>query len=60
VKAAGLARVGLLGTRFTMEEDFYRGRLERDHGLEALVPGAGQRETVHRVIYEAAGYALTA
>ena len=52
VKAAGVRRVGLLGTRFTMEEDFYRGRLERLHGLEALVPGADQRETVHRVIYD--------
>jgi aspartate racemase len=52
VKAAGARRVGLLGTRFTMEEDFYRGRLERGHGLEVVVPGAGQRETVHRVIYE--------
>jgi aspartate racemase len=52
VKAAGLGRVGLLGTRFTMEEDFYRGRLERAYGLEVLVPGPEQRETVHRVIYE--------
>ena len=52
VKAAGLRRVGLLGTKFTMEEEFYRGRLERDHGLEVLVPGADQRQTVHRVIYE--------
>jgi aspartate racemase len=52
VKAAGTRRVGLLGTRFTMEEDFYRGRLEREHGLEVLVPGAKQRETVHRVIYD--------
>jgi aspartate racemase len=52
VRAAGLRRVGLLGTKFTMEEEFYRGRLERDHGLEVLVPGADQRQTVHRVIYE--------
>jgi aspartate racemase len=52
VKAAGLGRVGLLGTRFTMEEDFYCGRLQQGHGLEVLVPGAEQRETVHRVIYE--------
>jgi aspartate racemase len=52
VKAAGSRRVGLLGTKFTMEEDFYRGRLERGHGLEVVVPGAKQRETVHRVIYE--------
>lgn len=52
VRAAGVGRVGLLGTRFTMEEDFYRGRLERSHGLEVLVPGPEERETVHRVIYE--------
>jgi aspartate racemase len=52
VKATGLSRVGLLGTRFTMEEDFYRGRLEQGHGLEVLVPPPGQQETVHRVIYE--------
>jgi aspartate racemase len=52
VKAAGLARVGLLGTRFTMEEDFYRGRLEREHGLEVLIPGPDQRATVHQVIYQ--------
>jgi aspartate racemase len=52
VKGAGVGRVGLLGTRFTMEEDFYRGRLERRHGLEVLVPDAGSRETVHRIIYD--------
>ena len=52
VRAAGARRVGLLGTRFTMEEDFYRGRLERGHGLEVLVPRSEQRDTVHRIIYE--------
>ncbi len=52
VRAAGIARVGLLATAFTMEQDFYRGRLERRHGLQVLVPEAGERETVHRVIYE--------
>jgi len=51
VKAAGLSRIGLLGTKFTMEEDFYRGRLESRHGLSVLTPEAGQREVVHRVIY---------
>lgn len=51
IRAAGLTRVGLLGTRFTMEQDFYKARLER-HGLEVLVPEANDRETVHRVIYE--------
>ena len=51
VKAAGVARVGLLGTKFTMEEDFYRGRLESRHRLEVLTPPADQRDLVHRVIY---------
>jgi aspartate racemase len=52
VKALGLRRIGLLGTRYTMEEDFYRGRLEREHGLEVIIPGKAGRETVHRVIYD--------
>lgn len=52
IVAAGLCRIGLLGTRFTMEEPFYVGRL-RDHwGLEVLVPNADDRELVHRVIYD--------
>jgi aspartate racemase len=52
IKAAGLDRVGLLGTRFTMEKEFYRGRLEDRHGLHVLVPPLPQRELIHRVIYE--------
>lgn len=52
IKDHGLHKVGLLGTKFTMEEDFYRGRLEEMHGLEVLIPEAGEREVVHRVIYE--------
>ena len=52
IRSRGLARVGLLGTRFTMEQDFYRGRLRDRHGLEVLVPDAGGRDLVHRVIYE--------
>lgn len=51
VRGDGLRRVGLLGTAFTMEQDFYRGRLE-SHGLEVLVPDAAGRSTVHQVIYE--------
>jgi aspartate racemase len=51
VHAAGVQRVGLLGTRFTMEDDFYQDRLI-EQGLDVLVPDAAQRETVHRVIYE--------
>ncbi len=49
--AAGHRRVGLLATRFTMEEPFYVERL-RDRGLEVVVPGAADRELVHRVIYD--------
>ncbi|MET9319543.1 aspartate/glutamate racemase family protein [Streptomyces sp. NPDC003038] len=51
VRAQGLRRVGLLGTAFTMEEDFYRGRLEAA-GLQVHVPDADGRALVHRVIYE--------
>ncbi len=52
VKRAGFHTVGLLGTRFTMERDFYRGRLMERHGLTAIVPDAADREIVHRVIYD--------
>jgi aspartate racemase len=51
VRAAGLDTVGLLGTAFTMEQEFYRGRLE-SHGLRVLVPDEDDRALVHRVIYE--------
>ncbi len=52
IKARGIRTVGLLGTRFTMEEDFYAGRLAAKHGLRVLVPPREDREIVHRVIYE--------
>lgn len=51
IKAAGFRKVGLLGTAFTMEQDFYRGRLEKVFGLEVLVPEADDRRVVHEVIY---------
>jgi aspartate racemase len=51
VRAAGVRRVGLLGTRYTMEQDFYRGRLEARHGFTVLVPGEPDRTVVHDVIY---------
>ncbi|MFH8609558.1 aspartate/glutamate racemase family protein [Streptomyces sp. NPDC018029] len=51
VLRAGVRRVGLLGTAFTMEQDFYRERLA-SHGLDVLVPDAAGRAVVHRVIYE--------
>lgn len=52
IQAEGIARVGLLGTNFTMTEDFYRGRLVEQHGLEVLLPAAPARKIVHRIIYE--------
>ena len=52
VEARGLETVGLLGTRFTMEGDFYRGKLERDHELKVLIPNETNREGVHRIIYD--------
>ena len=51
IKAEGIHTVGLLGTRFTMEQAFYRGRLE-DHGIQVLVPPEDDRALVHKVIYE--------
>ncbi len=48
---AGLRTVGLVGTRYTMERDFYRGRLA-EHGLEVVVPDEPDRTTVHDIIYE--------
>lgn len=52
VRDQQLQRVGLLGTKFTMEDNFYRERLTRKHGLEVVVPGEEERQTVHRVIYQ--------
>lgn len=50
--ADGITRVGLLGTRFTMEQDFYTGRLEKQFGIEVLVPDRTERDTIHRVIFD--------
>lgn len=52
IKAAGFRKVGLLGTAFTMEHDFYKGRLTDKHGLDVIVPDEQDRATVHRIIYE--------
>jgi aspartate racemase len=56
VKRAGLDSVGLLGTRYTMELDFYRGSLEKDHGLRVIVPDEAGRTLVHDVIYKELTY----
>jgi aspartate racemase len=52
IVASGVSRVGLLGTAFTMEQDFYKGRLASRHGLDVLVPDPADRAEVHRVIYD--------
>ncbi|MCB8960431.1 MAG: aspartate/glutamate racemase family protein [Ardenticatenales bacterium] len=52
IKAQGIKRVGLLGTNFTMEQDFYRGRLTDKHGLDVLVPSPEDRQIIHRIIYD--------
>jgi aspartate racemase len=52
VRPSGARTVGLLGTRFTMEDEFFRARLESRHGLRSIVPAADDREQVHRVIYD--------
>jgi aspartate racemase len=52
VVTAGFRKVGLLGTAFTMEHDFYKGRLTENHGLEVIIPEEEDRATVHRIIYD--------
>jgi aspartate racemase len=52
VKRAGHTTVGLLGTRFTMEDSFYRDRLSERHGFRVLVPDSRDQETVHRIIFD--------
>src|SRR4030081_331748 len=51
IKAAGFHKVGLLGTAFTMEQDFYKGRLQNVFGLDVLVPETDDRRVVHDIIY---------
>lgn len=52
IQGCGLGKVGLLGTRFSMEDSFLRERLQKQFGLEVLIPSVSQRELVHTVIYE--------
>jgi aspartate racemase len=52
ISARGLKKVGLLGTRFTMEKDFYKKKLEEDYGVQTLIPEQDQRDNVHKIIYE--------
>ena len=52
IKAQGIDKIALLGTRFTMEEDFYKGRLVDRFGLDVVIPAEDEMEIVHRVIYD--------
>ena len=52
IKSERLSKVGLLGTRFTMEDEFYKGRLIDNHGLDVIVPCQNERNLVHRVVYD--------
>lgn len=52
IKHRGLTTVGLLGTRFTMEQEFYSGRLHKQHGIDVIIPDEVDREVVHGVIYD--------
>jgi aspartate racemase len=47
-----LTKVALLGTKFTMEEGFYRDRLAQNFGIEAILPEPADRDEIHRIIYE--------
>jgi len=51
IKSQGLEKIGLLGTRFTMEQDFYKGKLAKDHGIEVIVPAQLDQEFIDNVIY---------
>ena len=52
IKEKGLRKIGLLGTKFTMEEDFYKGKLKEKHGLDVIIPSEEERQIVHDVIYK--------
>ena len=51
IKGNRQTRIGLLGTKFTMEQDFYKGRLKDKHGLDVLIPSADERQVVHDILY---------
>lgn len=51
IKAESMKKVGLLGTRFTLEQDFYKGRLSAKHGIEVVIPDEWERQMVHDIIY---------
>ena len=52
IRAAGMTRVALLGTRYTMEQDFYRGRLQTEFGISTLIPEADDRQKINQIIFD--------
>lgn len=52
IKSQNIKKVGLLGTKFTMEEDFYKGRLKEKHNIDVIIPKQKERDKVHKVIYQ--------
>lgn len=52
ISTHGITRIGLLGTRYTMEQDFYVGRLQQQYGLDVIVPDTDERTDVNRIIYD--------
>jgi aspartate racemase len=52
IKLSGVKKVALLGTRFTMEQDFYKGRLSDNHSIEVITPDNDERKVVHDIIYD--------
>lgn len=59
IKAKGLKKIGLLGTKFTMEEDFYKGRLMKKYNLEVIIPDEKERKIAHDIIYNELCLGLT-
>ncbi|MBN1222772.1 MAG: aspartate/glutamate racemase family protein [Candidatus Aminicenantes bacterium] len=51
IKGSGQNKVGLLGTRFTMEQDFYKGRLKEKYGIDVIIPPENERKTIHSILY---------
>ena len=51
IKKQGLKKMGLLGTKFTMEEDFYKGRLSEKFGLKVIIPNEEERQLIHNILY---------
>jgi aspartate racemase len=51
IKSKNIRKAGLLGTKFTMEEDFYKERLNRKHNIEVIIPEKKERDTIHRILY---------